>query len=222
MNHSGAEGDEMLRAAALGRLDQEDPDVAARLAADPSFARSVAEIERTRITTERVMHEAAHLTQEAARLARLEDRSQVLATIEGLARGARAGRRRGRIFLLAGLAAAALLAYFSLRPNPPSPSNGVWLGGTDVRVVVERRDGHFEGLTWSVELHPGDELQLSVYAWNGDARGVRVLGPRRVAPEGWQPTLEEQQLLPAAWVADLERINGDDSTLLARVHSSAP
>lgn len=209
--------EELLRAAALGQLDHGAPAVAARLAEDVELARAVGELERARATAERVIQEGARLTEEAVRTASPSDREHVLATIESLARGDRAGHHRGRFFLVAGLAAAAIVIVLALRLWPGAEArDDVLLGTPDVNLEVLEIDGSFDGLRWNVSLRAGDELSLTFYTLRGDERGERILGPLRVASEGWRPTQEQGQGLPRSWVVELERVNGDDSSLLAR------
>ena len=219
MNRSN-EDDPMLREAALGKLDRGAPEVAARLRDDPAFARAVAELDSTRATTARVLREGAQLVEEAARQATPDDRASVLATIERLARDESTSRRRGRLMLLAGLCAAAVLAFFLLRPAPPAaaPRADVWMG-TETEI---RHQGESAGpgrLDWKVELLPGDELWLSFFALRDGARAELLLGPLDVSGNtAWQAKDAQERLtLSGDWQAELERRSAGEVELVGRV-----
>src|SRR5262245_42747917 len=114
-------GEELLRAAALGELDRSAPEVAARLKRDPELARAVEELERARTATEGVLRAGASMIRAASESATDADRMRVHETFQVLARGgskSRAGSRRGWM-VLAGLAAAALLAFLFVRGLSP-------------------------------------------------------------------------------------------------------
>ncbi|MEQ1895551.1 MAG: hypothetical protein ABL998_23675, partial [Planctomycetota bacterium] len=162
MNKPEEEEDELLREAALGRLARNDPRVAARLANDAEFARDLDQLERARASTERVLREGAIVTEEAQRGASEEDRKRVHTTLEALARGARARRRRGRRFFLGGLLAAAAISFVLLRPgSPATPATiDVWMGERAEFQHAAEPDGPGR-LSWRVEERPGDELWLS-------------------------------------------------------------
>ena len=223
--HSPPERDELLESAALGRLDRSDPRVAERLRSDPELARAVAELERTRVTAERVLLEAKEMSARSHADATPADRTRVHEALTALARGragAGPGHRRGWFLALAGLAAALALIFLATRGPRTEPAGDQRLSDEPIEIQLVPGES-CPGLRWRVELLAGESLELSFYADDGGSPGQLVLGPVPVDGEGWQPNEEQGRALPNAWIAELIRIDRDkDRHLLGRKRSSSP
>jgi hypothetical protein len=207
------EREAFIAALLAGELSPTDPQVAARLRADPELRIMIERMREVEAAAVRAAGEEHEVLREARAGSETRFGGHVTAAVQQVVAERQRVRRR-RWLAAAAVMVGAILLGWALMLRTPDERRDTWLGsdpGLDPHGMVD----HYPDFSSDQALPPGGSFVLRIYDVVGGKKGSLLFPPitENVSPP-WQLTAQQQAALPDEIWWELDVVSTDGTTTL--------